>query len=172
MSYLSTLKHNYGVSQVHVWNWWQWGHFSNIILPLKAKLGGDVLNLKGCGDRMDCGKLIESFLDLEEFLKDLEKNADNLENTCGWGDYLCTTCFSFIGWTLNSFGIPSLTYASTQIFPTNEPKSISSLHQLLVCSGSNSSSSCLGSISSVIYNYFYSTPNSADCKSFYVGQES
>ena len=48
------------------------GHLSDIVLPLKAKLNGDVPNLDGCGDQIDCKELTESVPNLEEFLEDLE----------------------------------------------------------------------------------------------------
>ena len=55
-----------------MWNCLRFGHLFDIVLPLNVKPSGDVPNLDGCGDRMDCGELIEKVPDLEELPEDLE----------------------------------------------------------------------------------------------------
>ena len=66
---LSTLKAHF---QVPVWNCRQQGHLFDIILPLKAKLDGDIPNLDGCGDQMDWGELTDPDPELEELLEKSE----------------------------------------------------------------------------------------------------
>ena len=57
-------KHTYGVPQVPVWYCWQRGHLIDISLPLKARPWGDIPNFD------DCGELIESIFEPEEFSKE------------------------------------------------------------------------------------------------------
>ena len=72
----------------------------------------------------------------------------------GKGGCFCTLLLHKVN--PSSIEISSSTYASTQFLPTNDPRSIPSLNQLSVCSGSSSSQ--IGSISNATYGTLAQPP--------------
>ena len=64
--------HTENILQFPEWNCLQRGHLSDIIVPLKAELDGEVPNLEGYGVFKVCEELTESVPDPDELLEDLE----------------------------------------------------------------------------------------------------
>ena len=91
--------------QILKWNWWQWGHLSNIGFPLKEKLGGDVPSLDGYDNLKVWGELTDSAPNPNEFLEDFELLLF-LE------DYLDTNLKLFLFWNFPLANL-SLVYFST-----------------------------------------------------------